>query len=212
MRRGCYAVASASFQYLWALTPTCILLYLVPHPLQLATRTFLAKQDISRDYINTVRVHPRSSQSRSSQMSRIHSRRKPLVFLVLLVSFILIHYYTSSPSTGTSRFGFDISSFSSQGGSPYSPGRGLFPFFNRPTTQTQFPLEAWPSAFPEKDTMQPEEWNEKVLEDLERCRAEGNCRENQGKVALFASNQWIGGFVSASANNDTTSASRLELA
>lgn len=163
---------------------------------------FLAKQDISRDYINTVRVHPRSSQSRSSKMSRIHSRRKPLVFLVLLVSFILIHYYTSSTCTGTSRFRFDISSFSSHGGSPNSPGRGLFQFFNRPAT-TQFPLEAWPSVFPEKDTMHPEEWNEKVLQDLERCRTEGNCRENQEAVALFASHQWVDGFVSESVNDDT---------
>ncbi|RSH92220.1 hypothetical protein EHS25_008635 [Saitozyma podzolica] len=126
-------------------------------------------------------------------MSRIHSRRKPLVFLVLLVSFILIHYYTSSTCTGTSRFPFDILSFSSHGGSPNSPGGGLFPFFNRPTT-AQFPLEAWPSVFPEKDTMHPEEWNEKVLQELERCRTEGNCRENQEKVALFASHQWVDGF------------------
>jgi hypothetical protein len=149
---------------------------------------FLAKQDISGDYINTVRAHPRSSRSRSSKMSRIH-------------------YYTSSTCTGTSRFPFDISSFSSHGGSPNFPGGGLFPFFNRPTT-AQFPLEAWPSVFPEKDTMHPEEWNEKVLQELERCRTEGNCRENQEKVALFASHQWVDGFVSASANDDATIRSR----
>jgi hypothetical protein len=138
------------------------------------------------------------------------------VFLAVLVGIILVHHYTSSTSafsTSRSRFGFDISSFSSHRGSPYSPG-ALFPFFDRPATgtgtaQAQFPLEVWPSAFPERDTMHPEEWNERVLADLERCKRESNCGENQEKVALFASHQWVDGFVSAGVGanaEETTSA------
>lgn len=63
-------------------------------------------------------------------------------------------------------------------------------------SQPEYPIEVWPAAFPTPHTMEADEWNARVLADLERCKHEGNCRPNQEKVVLLASEQVLGGFVS----------------
>jgi hypothetical protein len=63
-------------------------------------------------------------------------------------------------------------------------------------SQPEYPIEVWPAAFPAPHTMEADEWNGRVLADLEHCKREGNCRPNQEKVVLLASEQVLGGFVS----------------